>query len=505
MKSPLSRRIRLFHVLVALVVACSLISPHGMFRVFAQDPDPSGKISSERSILDRAPEPTPQILPTEEPLVDVPHAEDASQHIPAGQIHSELLDEAPLRPGDVARIRVIVEASGELLDPTLRLVLPDGFTWPGHETAVVTEPLDTTQRGGVQERELALQMTEAARDVNVLRLELWSANAQGPAVTEVEVRRVFEPSEVQISAGQGGELHSADARVTVRVPESATGRDVRVEHRPVSAERLQSKGAELALQFELNAFADDESGAPMERFDQPLELRVDLTGLVDLLALKYYQHPFLGYWDQESQEWVAVAFRQERNVLVAEVDHLSLWGAGTTVGTNTGWMLPANEAAVSLFDGGLMYDYPLQLPDGGGGLQPSLSLSYNSRRLDGVVTWVQSDWLGMGWTVDTMEIVRDAFRPQYTSYPGGNPDFSDGRVQWGNRYSLLYKGTVCADPFDAERQGPLPHRGRPVPVRRAAQQPGLGQQREHGQRDHRILGGALAGWHRVSFGLQSRF
>jgi hypothetical protein len=107
----------------------------------------------------------------------------------------------------------------------------------------------------------------------------------------------------------------------------------------------------------------------------------------------------------------------------------------------TGWVPTFNEATIALFDGGLSYEYPIAVPDGVGGLVPDLSLTYNSRRVDGIVSWVQSDWLGLGWTVDTIEIVRELFRPDYTSYPGGNPNWANGGVKWGNRYSLLYKGT----------------------------------------------------------------
>ncbi len=61
----------------------------------------------------------------------------------------------------------------------------------------------------------------------------------------------------------------------------------------------------------------------------------------------------------------------------------------------------------------------LQVPAGRGGLTPDPRLSYNSRRVDGILTWIQTDWLGLGWTLDSMAIVRK-ITPDYTP-SGGRP------------------------------------------------------------------------------------
>lgn len=229
--------------------------------------------------------------------------------------------------------------------------------------------------------------------------------------------------------------------VRVRVPSDAAPTDLRISHRPLAVERKRGQGAELVLQFELQAHTDDEAQTTVDRFQKPLELRVDLAGLMDFGALQLHEHAFFGYWDEKTEQWVSLDARMEGTALVAETDHFTVYGTGNNVGMETGWVPTCNEAVVSLFDGALVYDYPIEAPDGVGGLQPDLSLRYNSRRVDGIVTWVQSDWAGLGWTVDTVEIVRDAFKPRYTSYPGGTPNWNNGYVEWGNQYSLLYKGT----------------------------------------------------------------
>jgi len=92
-----------------------------------------------------------------------------------------------------------------------------------------------------------------------------------------------------------------------------------------------------------------------------------------------------------------------------------------------------NEPQVALFSGGAVYDHPIEVPAGRGGLQPALNLSYNSRRVDGITGWVESDWAGMGWSMDLMDIVREGLEcvvHDQTVF-----------IHYANRFSLLMNGT----------------------------------------------------------------
>jgi hypothetical protein len=241
--------------------------------------------------------------------------------------------------------------------------------------------------------------------------------------------------------------------VTVRFPEGAADQALAVTYRALGVERLSSAGDEVVLQFELNAAtaiagtdekAADGVGAAVTRFEEPLELRVDLTGLAGFRQLAPHQFRYLRYFDEATQEWVPIDCEEAGDVLVAQVDHFTEFEAGIGTIVDSGWTLSPNEASVALFAGGLSYSYPLAVPDGTGGLQPDLTLTYSSRRVDGIATWQQADWAGLGWSLDNMEIVRDVFRPKYitsTQKPDGDPAWADRDVQWGNYYSLLYQGT----------------------------------------------------------------
>jgi len=102
---------------------------------------------------------------------------------------------------------------------------------------------------------------------------------------------------------------------------------------------LPAQRAGLALQFELNAFAEDATAMPVRQFDKPFELRVDLSGLVDLDALAYWQYAYLAYFDEEKQQWVDIPAYRQGSVLVAQLDHFSTLGGGAGHVYQTGWRL----------------------------------------------------------------------------------------------------------------------------------------------------------------------
>jgi len=68
-------------------------------------------------------------------------------------------------------------------------------------------------------------------------------------------------------------------------------------------------------------------------------------------------------------------------------------------------LLNFNDTRVDRFSGGLTWGYDFDLPPGPGDVQPGLRLAYNSRRLDGVLTWAQSDGVGWGWNLDRVEVL----------------------------------------------------------------------------------------------------
>jgi RHS repeat-associated protein len=258
-----------------------------------------------------------------------------------------------------------------------------------------------------------------------------------PAILETET--VVAPVQARITPEEGGELRSADGRVHLIVPPGATEQPLRFEHRPVRSEPLPAQQAGRALEFELVAETDDARAEPVSQFRQELELRVDVSGLIDLSAMPQWQYAFLSYQDERGQ-WRELPTQRDGTWLVTRLEHFTLFGAGTGNVEQSGWLLAYNDAQVSTFSGALTYEYPIQAPAGRGGLTPDVRLSYNSHRVNGILTWVQSDWAGLGWTLDTMEIVRKV-SPNWSGDWQGTPYWFSGGFHYENTFTLLYNGT----------------------------------------------------------------
>jgi len=91
---------------------------------------------------------------------------------------------------------------------------------------------------------------------------------------------------------------------------------------------------------------------------------------------------------------------------VTEVAGIAAAAGGGSSGIYGGWQLTYNAPTVALFRGAATYNYPIELPAARGRFQPALNVSYNSSRVDGILSLVDSEWVGLGWSVDLVDIVR---------------------------------------------------------------------------------------------------
>ncbi|MFT3890486.1 MAG: RHS repeat-associated core domain-containing protein [Anaerolineales bacterium] len=96
----------------------------------------------------------------------------------------------------------------------------------------------------------------------------------------------------------------------------------------------------------------------------------------------------------------------KNNTLTALSDHLTVFDYKANNWQSQ--MVPTVDAfKVADFTGAGTYQVNLWTPPGPGGLQPSLTLSYNSQIIDESSAFSQSSWVGMGWTLDTGSVTRN--------------------------------------------------------------------------------------------------
>jgi RHS repeat-associated protein len=214
--------------------------------------------------------------------------------------------------------------------------------------------------------------------------------------------------ETIITPGEGGELKSKDGRVKVKFPKDAIKENTRIKYKPQKPPKVERQSLVLYHVFELTAGPGNESNKKDE-FERPVTITVDITGQIQF-PLPRGQSLWLGYYDEQAGVWVRADFAtgKDKNgkvIIEAATTHFSTWGWGRKL--EAGWLPVFNEPQVALFSGAATFNYPIEVPPGRAGLQPELTLSYNSRQVDGILSWTQSGWVGNGWDLDMPYITRD--------------------------------------------------------------------------------------------------
>lgn len=114
------------------------------------------------------------------------------------------------------------------------------------------------------------------------------------------------------------------------------------------------------------------------------------------------------YYDPDLQDWFPMETTVDtvNNTLTVQSDHLTVFDYKANNWQSA--MLPTVETfKTSDFTGAATYQINMWTPPAPGGLQPSVSLSYNSQIIDESTVYQQASWVGMGWNLDTGSITRN--------------------------------------------------------------------------------------------------
>jgi RHS repeat-associated protein len=226
----------------------------------------------------------------------------------------------------------------------------------------------------------------------------------------------------------GGKAVGLDDRISVEIPLGALGEDVELIIKmktDLSAEGINSLGGKP---FEITASGND-SKLVVSRFNQPITISVRY----DPDELGYDESQLsLFYYDTEKENWIPLPswVDAERDILHATSDHLTLFDFNANNWEAARLPSVANWQ-VAGFTGAATYSYPLGLPPGPGGLQPSLALTYNSQVVDGATSRTQASMAGMGWDLPYGAITRNM---------NGTLDNIDDYAgwYWDDEYNVIY-------------------------------------------------------------------
>lgn len=201
----------------------------------------------------------------------------------------------------------------------------------------------------------------------------------------------------------GGRVSGIDGRVSVVFPSGALAEEAGIQIQRIPP---QASGWVIGNGSAFEILADGRtSRKAIHRFAKSFIIQVDYD---PELVEGDERSLVLTSFDEASQEWLPLPswVDEENHILYARSNHLSVFNP--SVHTMELAHLPQmKNYAISQFTGAATYSFPLQLPPGPGGLQPELSLSYNSQAVDIATGVTQASWVGMGWSLETGAIVRN--------------------------------------------------------------------------------------------------
>jgi hypothetical protein len=283
------------------------------------------------------------------------------------------------------------EAMSLMVDPSEN-VAPEGMM---SMAADGTYTLPLAEDSGSMEWNVSADATEAVS----LSIDL---KAGGEVVSSATV--VVAPPRMTLAKGQGGTLKDAGESVEVFFPAGAAQEPLLLDARSPSPHAMDSYSLSWNP-VEILAVGEN-SHKNVKTFSEPLKITMhyDETKIVqgDEASLTIY------YYDPDMQDWYPMETEvdQDRNTLTAYSNHLTVFDYKAN-----NWQsqsLPTVDAfKTSDFTGSASYAINLWTPPAPGGLQPTVTLSYNSQIIDEATAFSQASWAGMGWDLDTGSVTKN--------------------------------------------------------------------------------------------------
>ena len=162
--------------------------------------------------------------------------------------------------------------------------------------------------------------------------------------------------------------------------------------------------------------AEDLKGNKFHKFNGAVQIEIPY----DPADIGIHPSTMALYWfDEETGAWRVLPGEADRarNVFVAQTNHFSLFALG-----ENSWesrkIPPLDVAQIASFTGAASYSIPIDVPNGPGGIKPSVSIDYNSMSAEGIyfetpidgygagiTAGAQPSWVGTGWSLSSGGVV----------------------------------------------------------------------------------------------------
>ena len=215
---------------------------------------------------------------------------------------------------------------------------------------------------------------------------------------------------VSVNPDEDTEINSPSEKIKLNIPKGAVTSETEIEF--IEYTPPASTDMQIISLFELNA-KEKHSAKAISKFNTRLEITIehdeeDLRG-IDVDSLRLY------YFDEKKQQWLPAAggkYDPKDNSIKATTDHFSTYGEFANPNIVGPGRIMASQ--VNLHSGTAISSYPLELPPGPGGFQPSLTMTYNSGSADEMKNKkAVGSWVGIGWSLSLGSISYAELADQY--------------------------------------------------------------------------------------------
>ncbi len=255
----------------------------------------------------------------------------------------------------------------------------------------------------------------------------------------------LDTAKMEASRGKSSVLQSEQENVRLDIPTAALSEDLLFDIRPPSPNQLPTYS--LSTQPVEVIAVGKNSHTNVTRFNQPVKLQIQYNEKT-LPSSWPEQDLQIFYFNEDADEWFPMETQvdAETNTLTTQTDHLTVFDFKAS--SWQGFTPPTMDSfQTDKFTGAGTYSLPLWTPPGSGGLQPKLTLNYNSQVIDEGSAFTQASWVGSGWSLDTGAIIRNMH--------GTNSDLSDDTfsIQMGGMSGqLLQVGPASSNVFKTADQ-----------------------------------------------------
>jgi virulence plasmid B protein len=281
----------------------------------------------------------------------------------------------------------------------LKITIPDAFVLQGENIGVFDEvtrilAIPITVLSG----EIHLKAKQSAGDTTINAFLMKDSETLTTAELTLSTHEQFMMDE------KGGTIESKKEKLKISIPPDTFDAETIIDIGEPSGDAMPAYSL-IGQAFEISA-KDKQTNAELHQFSNKMDIEVDLEDLN--IPQEKITNLFLYWYNPETQDWEALqsSANPKTKILKGKTDHFSVFAVGLNE-WQAARMPTVDDFQVSNFTGAATFSLPIEVPAGPGGLQPSLTLSYNSQVVDQATFETQASWVGMGWSLETGSIELD--------------------------------------------------------------------------------------------------